>query len=65
MPQYRVYLKNISDHSHEDPRPGTIKEIVHTAVNEQHMLEALLYEIRRQCPDPHQHYSWTIEEISG
>ena len=64
MPTYRVYLKNISDTSHSDPGPGTIKEIVHRAQDEQHMLTVLLYEIRRQCADPYQHYTWTIQQIA-
>lgn len=64
MPTYRIYLKNISDPSHEDPGPGRIKEIVDRAVSPEHILEMLLREIRRQCADPYQHYSWTIQEIA-
>lgn len=63
MPTYRVYLKNISDHSHSDPRVGCIKQITHTAEDQQHMLQVLLQQIHRVCADPHSHYSWTIREI--
>lgn len=64
MPTYRVYLKNLTDTSHADPAPGTIKEIVHTAEDPEQMLAALLYEIRRTCSEPYQHYTWTIQQIA-
>lgn len=63
MPQYRIYLKNLSDPSHSDPAQGQVKEILHSAPSQSVILEQLLKEIQRTCSDPHTHYSWTIQEI--
>lgn len=63
MPNYRIYLKNLTDTSHKDPAPGQVKEIPHTADSPQTVESKLLEEISKTCSEPHTHYSWTIQEI--
>ena len=63
MPKYQIYLKNLTDATHDDPGPGKVKEIQLDTVSADSAESLLLLEIRRTCADPHQHYSWTIREI--